>query len=445
MSDRFELDESILEGIGAFRLETLPQVEAKKLDPIEKAAIERAVADREDLIQTYQLDTLALRSERNALSSRLSAVESERDRLRERVEELETQRPSMEPRAVFESLGSAFDRAEEDLKGASYRVEDVDFTLKANMVGTADGVRMYLPSVDERSASANLSEVSFRLRAPRHEEERRAESNYVEIPDVTGTRHETAARRLAAAGVDVGDVETVPAADTRPNTVVDQFPEPFTVAPPGAPVDLVIAADPEETDPDDGPEPDEGEAEAAARREQEAEAAARREQEAEAAARREQEAEAAARRERETEAARRERESFQEEVDDEFLDQFRFAISRGEVDDRSAFADRLREADLGGIEALVEADVDRLAKVLDVSADRVEPLHRELVETHGTAELESITGIGPTYAGRLREAGIRTVGELARRDPREVAEATRTSPSRTEGWIEEARSVVAGR
>ncbi|MWV63665.1 DUF4332 domain-containing protein [Halorubrum sp. JWXQ-INN 858] len=519
MSDRFEIDDSVVGGIGSFRLETLPQVETGKLDLVEKAAIERAVADREDLIQTYQVGTLELRSERNALASRLSAVESERDGLRERIAELEVERPSMEPRAVFESLGSAFDRADEELSGSDYRVEDVDFRLKANVIGTQEGVRMHLPSVDERSASANLSEVSFRLRAPRREEERRAEEEYAEIPDVTGAAHGTAARRLAAAGLDVGDVETVAAAGVRPNTVLEQFPEPFTVAPPGAPVDLVLSAEPDDPEPEPGaePEPDDGEgdteadddaereaeearqereaeeeakreaeeaakreAEEAAKREaeeeakREAEEEARQEREAEEAAKREaeeaakreaeeeakREAEEEAKREAEEEAkreaeeaakreaeeeARREREATDPSVDDAFLEGFRAAIERGAIDERSAFADRLGEAGLGGIEALVDADTDRLAKALEVPTDRLEPLHRELVATHGTAELESIGGIGPTYAGRLRDAGILTVGELARRDPREVAEITRASPSRAEGWIEEARSMLSGR
>jgi len=63
-------------------------------------------------------------------------------------------------------------------------------------------------------------------------------------------------------------------------------------------------------------------------------------------------------------------------------------------------------------------------------------------ETAGSAPdagVEEITGIGPTYAQRLRAAGIETVGDLAGADLETVADATNAAESRVDDWIAQAR------
>ena len=52
------------------------------------------------------------------------------------------------------------DEVDEDLAGERYRVDDVDFTLKTNVIQTNEGLRMHLPSLDERSASAKTRRAS---------------------------------------------------------------------------------------------------------------------------------------------------------------------------------------------------------------------------------------------------------------------------------------------
>jgi len=54
------------------------------------------------------------------------------------------------------------------------------------------------------------------------------------------------------------------------------------------------------------------------------------------------------------------------------------------------------------------------------------------------ADLEEITGIGPTYAERLREAGIADIGALAAADPADLAERADVPASRVEDWVERA-------
>ncbi|ADJ15302.1 class III poly(R)-hydroxyalkanoic acid synthase subunit PhaC [Halalkalicoccus jeotgali] len=52
--------------------------------------------------------------------------------------------------------------------------------------------------------------------------------------------------------------------------------------------------------------------------------------------------------------------------------------------------------------------------------------------------LESISGIGPSYADRLREAGIESIADLEAADPADLAERTDLSTERVRDWVEAA-------
>ncbi|WP_277999790.1 class III poly(R)-hydroxyalkanoic acid synthase subunit PhaC [Halocatena marina] len=54
-----------------------------------------------------------------------------------------------------------------------------------------------------------------------------------------------------------------------------------------------------------------------------------------------------------------------------------------------------------------------------------------------TADVESVDGIGPTYAMRLREAGIETVDDLATTTTDTVAETAQVSTTRAESWLDQ--------
>jgi polyhydroxyalkanoate synthase len=53
------------------------------------------------------------------------------------------------------------------------------------------------------------------------------------------------------------------------------------------------------------------------------------------------------------------------------------------------------------------------------------------------AGVETVAGIGPTYAEHLREAGVETTADLIERDISELAEITGAGDSRVEGWLAE--------
>jgi polyhydroxyalkanoate synthase len=52
-------------------------------------------------------------------------------------------------------------------------------------------------------------------------------------------------------------------------------------------------------------------------------------------------------------------------------------------------------------------------------------------------DVETISGIGPAYAERLRSAGIETTADLAAADPATVAETAQVSESRVEDWFDQ--------
>jgi polyhydroxyalkanoate synthase len=67
----------------------------------------------------------------------------------------------------------------------------------------------------------------------------------------------------------------------------------------------------------------------------------------------------------------------------------------------------------------------------------------ETGETHDVG-LRDVDGIGPTYADRLRAVGVDDLPSLLASDPAEVADVTRASRSRVEGWFEQAKRLLEG-
>ncbi|MEF8787335.1 MAG: helix-hairpin-helix domain-containing protein, partial [Haloarculaceae archaeon] len=51
--------------------------------------------------------------------------------------------------------------------------------------------------------------------------------------------------------------------------------------------------------------------------------------------------------------------------------------------------------------------------------------------------VETISGIGPTYAERLHDAGIETAADLTEYDAAEIAEIAQTSESQAQNWLDQ--------
>jgi polyhydroxyalkanoate synthase len=90
-----------------------------------------------------------------------------------------------------------------------------------------------------------------------------------------------------------------------------------------------------------------------------------------------------------------------------------------------------------------EPSVEDEAEAIEeaVEAEAAEEVEVEDIDPAGAegSDLEELDGVGPTYADRLREHGIRSTAELAASDPGTVAEYAQVGEARAEDWIEQAR------
>jgi hypothetical protein len=86
---------------------------------------------------------------------------------------------------------------------------------------------------------------------------------------------------------------------------------------------------------------------------------------------------------------------------------------------------------VGGVAALVWAMRDRFISVA-VSREPAPPQFRT-----PQPDLEAVSGIGPTYAERLRDAGYAKAPDLRTATAADVAEAAGVSESRADDWIQQ--------
>lgn len=455
---RFEVDLASKELVAdTVQVEDIPYVDPDHLDPIEKASIERAITERDQHILGLRSNVFQIQRERLALESQLTELEADHEQLRNRVREFETTRPSLKPNTVFRTFAASFDEIEDDLSEARYSINDVDVKLKANVIQTDEGLRMHLPSLDERSATDNLSEISFRLRSSESDadsdsEAEPPEAEYTEIPDLIGLSQAAATRRLEAADLSVGVVTFVDEPADHPDTVIEQFPEPQMVAPPDAPVDIVVT----ETIPESTAEAEQAAAET------DQETAAETVEDSTEESGEELAEEPTQEPDPDVDSAPKSESEAKQEVDetaDEPTEQLKEpvdeTISKTDLSVDDKLRERLYAAGVTELSELIELGPERLAKILGYPVEEIKPLYDQLAAQYKQRSteskpadeppqppeepLESIDGIGPTYAGRLTEAGVTGVASLARLDPETVAKITNTSVSRSTDWIEQAR------
>jgi predicted flap endonuclease-1-like 5' DNA nuclease len=93
---------------------------------------------------------------------------------------------------------------------------------------------------------------------------------------------------------------------------------------------------------------------------------------------------------------------------------------------------------VGGIVALVWAMRDRFISVA-VSREPEPPSFKNPPAANPSegAGLESINGIGPTYADRLRAAGYTKPVDLAGADPEEIAKIAGVGTNRASSWLDQ--------
>lgn len=95
---------------------------------------------------------------------------------------------------------------------------------------------------------------------------------------------------------------------------------------------------------------------------------------------------------------------------------------------------------VGATAAVVWAMRDRFISVA-VSREPEAPHFRDAEPADRGTPIDSVNGIGPVFATRLADAGIKYVSDLAAASIDTVAEAAGVSTGRARSWIEQAQSI----
>jgi len=96
---------------------------------------------------------------------------------------------------------------------------------------------------------------------------------------------------------------------------------------------------------------------------------------------------------------------------------------------------------VGGAAALIWAMRDRFISVA-ASREPEPPVFRAVVPKTEAVAIDTVDGVGPVLATRLRSAGIDDISKLAASTPDTIAEAAGVSAARARDWIEQARTLI---
>lgn len=93
----------------------------------------------------------------------------------------------------------------------------------------------------------------------------------------------------------------------------------------------------------------------------------------------------------------------------------------------------------GDTDVTVEREPDTASEdAVKGTATADEAAASDAAATSEATPVEEIKGIGPTYAGRLEDAGLDTVEALAGANPDRVAEIAQASETKAGNWVERA-------
>lgn len=96
-------------------------------------------------------------------------------------------------------------------------------------------------------------------------------------------------------------------------------------------------------------------------------------------------------------------------------------------------------AGAGGVDASNVENSDAAVSETDVTVEGTDVSIEPGTEAETETDIESVDGIGPTYARRLRENGIETLDDLTTVDAETIAETAQVSLTRAESWLDQAR------
>jgi beta-lactam-binding protein with PASTA domain len=188
-----------------------------------------------------------------ALKRRLAELEAERLTLSRRVSALEAGRLQARPEQVSEGFRKAIVALQAGLEPrpgdkVAYAVSEMQVGLKSLVaLDESGGLRLVLPSPEERFDPAQLTEIRFTLRGA--SEQAAALPGLVPVPSLLGLPLAAAEAALARAGLKPGR-RSEQESRYPPGTVIGQSPDPQDEVAPDVAVDLVVAIPVRPTVPD---------------------------------------------------------------------------------------------------------------------------------------------------------------------------------------------------
>ncbi|HIE31782.1 MAG TPA: DUF4332 domain-containing protein [Methanosarcinales archaeon] len=213
---------------------------------ITKQQLEADIKIRDDLITSLQAEKLEVASKSEVLEERVRKLDRENMELNEKIRKLQISRPTMSSARLVSSFRDALDDMQASLisekGGAKYHVSEIKVNLKANLSCKNDQILIQLPKPDDIIPSENLSTINFRIRAtPTTEVDT---SEYIDVPNLIGLDIEMGKSLILSKGFVIGEIEYIHTDKIVSGMVVGQMPSPFSVAPPGGPIDLTISKHP---------------------------------------------------------------------------------------------------------------------------------------------------------------------------------------------------------
>jgi len=362
-----------------------------QLEESEFERIQQTLDRQQSRISDLQQQLADVQTERETLQREVDTLADRNADLQEQLAAAPDERVQFDATEVFSEFGTALDDAQNTLseRDLGYEVSDLDVRLRTNVVGTEGGVKFQFPGLDEQVTPEKLSEFDFQLQ-PRVTRE---ETDYREIPSVVGMRLADARSLLGDRGFEPTVVERQPGDE--PDTVREQFPSPRSLAEPGTTVDLVATAE-RSHEPTEGGETEETTGET------------------------EETSDPGGADSEPSDGTGESSDGTAEGTGEE---------SGGEPDSEPAEAtEREEPTDVTGEPIGAGLPIEEAVDPVDISEPR--------------RQLRGIRGIGPTYAERLREAGIDDIVDLVGVEPERAAEATSAPVVRVRRWRERARETL---
>ncbi len=228
---------------------------ARKVDETSLSEIKKSIDDIEAELQrkNAQIDELTnnlsrivsekavVEQEKNALSPRIDQLLEEKAELEKSIRILQQQRPQISSENLVttfrQSLDNMAGKLDEPEARANYVISSMNVKLKTNLSVKNDTLQFQLPKPDDIIPPENLSTIEFTIKSSPKELDL---SQYLEVPDLRGIARDEAENVITDAGFKLGTINEKPS-NSPQGLVIDQLPSANSLANPNTAIDITIS------------------------------------------------------------------------------------------------------------------------------------------------------------------------------------------------------------